>query len=216
MTQDDFVPVSPEEGFLDVAANALAVILFVTMLLLLTVSASTSGRSIPEHDRTVTIPEPKLSVLSPIRLYYVISERGITYIDLSPFHIGFFAGERKVTSDIGQATLTVDRPGQSGRDMNAFSSSVRFNPAGIAKLAQPLGTQADVNAAFDAIQQQLLTSQAGTLTAIIAPGGASNFVALFQRLDDADIPFRMAPMPANWELDFRRKAVDFNSRLRER
>ena len=207
---------APEEGFLDIAANGLAVILFVTMLLLLAVSVTSAGRPIPQHDKQVTLPEPKLGALGPFRLYYLVSEKGISPLDLSPFHKGFFAGERRVTSDIGTASLSVDRQGLSTRDMNAYAMTMRFNPAGVANRSQPLQTEEDADRVLAGLAQQLEETQAGAVTFIIARGGASRFSQIFHRLDEFNISFRMAPLSPDWELTFQRKAVDFSSRVRAR
>lgn len=213
---DDTIQGAPEEGFLDIAANALAVILFVTMLLLLTVSVTSAGRPIPSHDKQVTLPDPQLGVLGPFRLYYIVSEHGITALDLSPFQTGFAEGQRRVKAEIGTATLSVDRQGLSARDMNAFGMTLSTSPAGIARLALPLETETDAQQALEALQTQLQQAQASALTVIVAKDGASRFARLFHRLDQGGIPFRMSRLPANGELNFGRKAVDFATRVRAR
>ena len=207
---------APEEGFLDISANGLAVILFVTMLLLLTVSVTSAGRPIPQHDEQVTLPEPKLGALGPFRLYYLVSEKGISALDLSPFHEGFFAGERRVKSGIGTASLSVDRQGLSARDMNSYAMTMRFNPAGVANRSQPLQTEEDADLVLAGLEQQLEETQAGAVTFIISRGGASRFSKIFHRLDEFNISFRMAPLSPDWELTFQRKAIDFSSRVRAR
>lgn len=213
---DDIPQGAPEEGFLDIAANALAVILFVTMLLLLTVSVTSAGRPIPNHDKQVTLPDPQLGPLTPFRLYYVVSEHGLTPLDLTPFQAGFAAGKRKVKSDIGSAKMSVDRQGLSARDMNAFSMTLSISPAGIARLAQSLETEEDTDLALSMIRAQLQQTQSNAVTVILAKDGASRFARLFHRLEQAEISFRMAPLPVNGDVIFGRKAVDFATRVRAR
>lgn len=207
---------APEEGFLDIAANALAVIIFVTMVLLLTVSVTSSGRPIPAHDKTVTLPDPQLGVLGPFRLYYMVSQHGITPLDLTPFQQGFAAGERRVKAAIGTATLTLDRQGLSSRDMNAFGMKVTFSPAGIADAALPLETEEQAEQALATITQQLSQTGASAVTVVLAPDGASRFARLFHRFDQNGISFRMARLPVNWDLTIGRRAVDFATRVRAR
>jgi len=164
----------------------------------------------------VTLPDPQLGVLAPFRLYYIVSEHGVTQLDLTPFQTGFAAGKRKVKADIGSATMSVDRQGLSARDMNAFGMTLSINPAGIARLAHPLDTEDDADQMLTAIREQLQQAQANAVTVIVAKDGASRFARLFHRLEQEQISFRMSRLPANGDITFGRKVVDFASRVRAR
>ena len=115
-----------EAGFLDVAANALAVMILATMMLLIVSAPIRLAGDVKPEGATpeLTFPVHADPVQRPLYDYFLISDAGIATIDLDGIARAAAEAGGDVAIDQGRLSMTVAR--QSRRDWNDYRAN--FSP----------------------------------------------------------------------------------------
>lgn len=204
MIKDD----DSDAGFVDVAANALAIIILMTMIaLIIAAIPATRGEVRAEARPALPFPVALDPSVRPFNSYWFVSEAGLTRIDLGEAAIRFAGGETVVETDLGRFYMQTWREGY--RDPSEYRVDFLPFAAGIALHAQPLDASSEVAAvvAFDTAFREARIVP----TFLVARDGYATFTALYNDLRALDIPLRWHAVDAGQQLSFVRNVQQFES-----
>lgn len=205
MTQQDM---DTDSGFVDVAANALAIVILITMIALLLAAIP-----IERGEETMEVPPPLQfpvaldPTLPPLNGYWYAGESGLTRIDLTAAAQGIAAGERKVETTIGDFYFQNDR--SSYRDLDEYRLDYRPNLRGIADAAELINDalRPDWVARFAAEFE----AERRVPTFFVDPAAYPEFAALYHALRDEGLAFRWRPIKVGQNAVLARRASQFET-----
>ncbi|SPJ26193.1 hypothetical protein [Palleronia abyssalis] len=202
-----------EVGMLDVSANALAVLILATMLVI-----SAAAPPVPQGEvRRDEIPDlfypsPIDAVLAPHSRYVFILPSGLVELDLDAFAATLADGEITAKTAQGELTLVTDR--RSYRDLNDYRASLSPAWSALADAATPLD-QGEA-AQKEADTAAALFDDAGIATTyLVAAETLEAFSPLYWMLREARVPIRWVTVTTGRNVVFQRRVEDFERRGRQ-
>ena len=201
-------------GMLDVSANALAVLILATMLVL-TVAAPPAlrGEVRAAARPDLFYPSPLDAVVTPQSAYWIVTGAGLTRLDLDAFATGLSDGSTVATTPQGEATLIVDRR-NTYRDLNDHRLQVSLDWDAVAGTAAPIAGAADVAEAVTAIGAAF-TGDGTVPTFVVADDGMAAFAALYWALRQEQVPMRWVSIATRTHLVLSRRVDNFETRVRQ-
>lgn len=196
-----------EAGFLDVAANALAIMILATMMLLV-VSAPirTAGDVLPSGDTPeISFPEKADPVMRPLYAYYFVSEAGVTLIDLDAIARAVAAAAGDASTEQGKMSLITPR--RARRDWNDYRGTFAPDYAAIKAGAVSIGS-AERNA-FTTELSTRYEAENVVPTFHVLPEGIENFAPIYWALRTEGIPVRWYPTKYGSSILYERSARIF-------
>lgn len=205
-----------EVGMLDVSANALAVLILATMLVI-SAAAPPALRGEVRADTMPTLhyPSPLDGVLAPHSRYVIVMVNGVAELDLNGFAGQLATGQTSVRTEQGQAVLITDRARY--RDLNEYRLSI--TPDWDVLVAQANGAASD--AVNDVFTQEAATAaqhfqQDNTAsTYLVAIDAVDAFSVLYWKLRTAQTPIRWATVEKGQSLVLTRRVENFERRARQ-
>lgn len=200
-------------GMLDVSANALAVLILATMLVI-TVAAPPApmGEVRSETPPNLFYPTPLEVSVAPASTYWAVTEAGTTVIDLDGFAVGLVGGATVARTLQGEATLVIDR--SNYRDLNDHRLQLNLDWSQINATAQPLATAQDVQAITDALRVSF--DQDGLVpTFIVRPEGTNLFAQIYWEMRKDRVPLRWVSVTSQSPLVLTRRTENFETRARQ-
>jgi hypothetical protein len=198
-------------GMLDVSANALAVLILATMLLI-TVAAPPSPRGeVRASERPdLFYPSPLDLPVPPQSAYWVVTGAGLTRLDLDAFAEGLAGGASVTRTDQGEATLIIDR--RNYRDLNDHRLHLSLDLGALSQTAIPIGSAEDLSRASEEIRREF--EQAGILpTFLIMPDSIEVFAPVYWHLRTGEVAMRWTAI-SDGRLILSRRVDDFETRRR--
>ena len=200
-------------GMLDVAANALAVLILATMLVL-TVAAPPAPRGeVRSSDKPeLFYPSPLDVAVPPQSVYWIVTEGGLTPLDLDGFATGLSDGSPVARTAQGEATLIIDR--RNYRDLNDHRLQINLDWAAITGSAISLATPQDAAIASDDIRQRF--EQGGIVPSfVVTAAGTEAFSIIYWNLRRDQVPMRWVPIVMQTPLVLSRRVDNFETRARQ-
>ncbi|NKN31686.1 hypothetical protein [Marichromatium bheemlicum] len=177
-----------ETGFLDVAANALAVMILATMLLVVVAAPlRLPGDTPPDtHEARLRFPTDSDPVMRPLYRYFLVSDAGVVAIDLDGLARACMAAAGDARTAQGQMGLIVDR--RARRDWNHYRASLRPDYA----VLKAQSRQLDVEelAAFVATLGEDYARARVSPTFLVLPDGLATVAPIYWALREAGTPVR--------------------------
>lgn len=202
-----------EVGMLDVSANALAVLILATMLVL-TVAAPPAPRGeVRASDRPdLFYPSPLDVVVAPQSAYWIVTEAGLTQLDLDGFAAGLVDNAPVARTAQGEATLIIDRGNY--RDLNDHRLQMSLDWEAIKGSANPIEKPEDAMAASDDIRAAF--EQEGIApTFVVTAQGIGPFASIYWDLRKEQVPMRWVSMADQTHLVLSRRVENFEARERQ-
>lgn len=201
-----------ETGFLDVAANALAVIILVTMVVLIISGVpQVRGEVTEETELDLSFPPPLETVTTPLAAYYAVTPEGVTKLDLDAMTSQVNDGVAIPETDQGNLAVRVSR--SAYRDFNEYSAEFRLNLENISKTATPVDTREQRSEFVEMISNRF-DNQGIVPTFLIQRGSAADYAPLYWGLRKADAVLRWAVLNPNGEIRIRHHVGSFSTRER--
>lgn len=204
---DDTGTGSEQSGFLDVAANALAVMILATMMLLAVASPiRLAGEVVPdEQTPTLNFPRAVDPLMRPLFAYYFVTKAGVTPIDLDALARAVAETGGDAQTEQGRVRITVPR--RARRDWNEYRA--RFVPdlEALRKNARPIG-ETDRAALLERLRQDY-ERHGSVATWLVAPDAIAAAAPLYWGLREAGVPVRWHIADTNAEIRFERSAQLF-------
>ena len=199
---------APDAGFLDVAVNALAVIVIVTMFALLTVDVGTAARSDPRFDEEPPLPlrvQPRLPE-RPFLDYYLVFDGAIVRWEQERYVERLAAeGLREVVALPG-GKLRVSAAAER-RDPDSFTATFAPDLPALAGAATALTPETAESVASAILERHDLHGMAPNF--IVYPSGMEAFETLYRRLRGAPVWLRWFPWVEDVPLKIERRAGHF-------
>ena len=201
-----------EVGMLDVSANALAVLILATMLVI-SVASPPLLRGELREDAVPSLfyPAPLDGTLPPHSRYMVVLQQGLLELDLNAFAVELAAGGASATTAQGTAVLVTDR--RMYRDLNDYRLRLQLDWGAIAALAAPLDEDGASREAQSA--GQLFQDSNTASTYLVSPQAMDAFSGLYWKLREAQVPIRWANLQEGQTLVLSRGAENFERRARQ-
>ena len=196
-------------GMLDVSANALAVLILATMLLI-TVAAPPAPRGeVRSGERPDLFYPPPLDLpVPPQSAYWVVTAAGLTRLDLDAFAARLAGGDTVVRTGQGEATLIVDR--RIYRDLNDHRLHLSLDMDAIAQEALSVDGPEGPETATRQLRREF--EQSGILpTFLVMPGASEVFAPLYWHLRNVETAMRWTPI-SDGRLVLSRRVENFETR----
>jgi hypothetical protein len=201
-----------ETGFLDVAANALAVIILVTMVVLIISGVpQVRGEVTEETDLDLSFPPPLESVTTPLAAYYAVTPAGVTELDLDAMTSQVSEGVAIPETNQGDLAMRVSR--SAYRDFNEYTAEFRLNLENVSNMATPVDTEEQRSAFVEMISSRF-ENQGVVPTFLIQRDAVADFAPLYWELRTVDAVLRWATLNPNDEIKIRHKVDSFSTRER--
>lgn len=202
-----------EVGMLDVSANALAVLILATMLVLSAAAPPVPrGEVLRDDVPALFYPSPIDAVLAPHSRYVLVLPEGLVDLDLDAFAAALAQGDVVARTAQGELTLVTDR--RIYRDLNDYRATLTPDWPALADAARPLDGDDAPRAEADAAGA--LFDGAGTATTYFVTAEAmAAFAPLYWLLRDAQVPIRWVTVPTGQNLVFQRRVDGFERRGRQ-
>ncbi|WP_333713903.1 hypothetical protein [Yoonia sp.] len=200
-------------GMLDVSANALAVLILATMLVI-TVAAPPAPPGEVQSDTPPDLfyPTPLEVSVAPSSTYWAVTDAGATVIDLDGFAVGLTGGATVARTPQGEATLVIDR--SNYRDLNDHRLQLNLDWTQLSATAQPLATMQGVQDITAALRGAF--DQDGLVpTFIVTPEGSSVFAQVYWELRKDRVPLRWVTVTSQSPLVLSRRTENFETRARQ-
>lgn len=197
-------------GMLDVSANALAVLILATMLVI-TVAAPPALRGERQTDERPKLfyPSPLDVVVAPQTTYWTVTGAGLTRLSIDDLVVDLAAGNTIARTDEMEVTLIVGRNGY--RDLNDHRLQVSLDWDAVRQGAVPVTGDANRVAATEMIRTAF-ENQSIAPTFIVLAEGAEAFAGLYWQLRDEQIPMRWTAISAGAPLVLSRRVSNFETR----
>jgi len=179
-----------ENGFMDVAANALAVMIFVTMIVLLVAAPpALRGEIFGDTSPPLAFPAPLDEYMSPLNDYFLVTSDGVTPVDLNAFARELKGGANNARTEQGSMTFLVERNWY--RDIDEFKAKLIFDISAMRRTAIVLTEDADLKT-FAKTTANRFKQKKIAPTFILAEDGIDQFVSVYWALRDTDVVLRWA------------------------
>jgi len=204
---DDLSLGSEQTGFLDVAANALAVMILATMMLLIVAAPiRISGEVIPDESTPeLNFPTPSDPVMRPLYAYYLVTSSGIVSIDLDALTIAAAEAGGSAQTDQGRLRITVPRSAR--RDWNQYRARFLPDIQALRTLARPI-TENYLSTLVDHLREDYEKHRIVT-TWLVVPDGIETAAPVYWGLRGAGVPVRWHITDQDSEIIFGRSAELF-------
>ena len=201
-----------EVGMLDVSANALAVLILATMLVI-SVASPPLQRGEMREDTVPTLfyPSPLDGALPPHNRYMVVLNEGLLELDLNSIALQLSEGSTTATTPEGTAALVTDR--RIYRDLNDYRLRLQLDWASLADLVVSL----DEDLASLEVQRamRLFNEHNTASTYLVSPHAVDAFSTLYWKLREGQVPIRWASLPDGQALVLSRRVENFERRVRQ-
>lgn len=199
-------------GMLDVSANALAVLILATMLVITVAAPPALRGEVRASERPdLFYPSPLEVVVAPQSTYWIVSGAGITPLDIDPLAAELATGVTTARTPLAQASLIVDRRGY--RDLNDHRLSLTLDWEAVRQNATPLDGEAALRAVIEPIQKAFENAGVAPTFVVIAEG-TDAFAGLYWGLREAQVPMRWVSIVAQGPLVLKRDVANFEERER--
>lgn len=203
---DEVVGDNVEAGFLDISANALAVIIFATMITLISAAPpAVRGEVQAESEPGLAFPVPLDLPLPPLSSYAVVTEQGVIPLDL----------DGMITSDgatpQGRFSIRVERMGY--RDLDDYQATVTLDLAVMRAAATPIDAAAPLNALVTELEEAFARRNMAP-TFLLSQDGIATFPRLYWALRKAGVPLRWQVLGESGEIRMQRSLSMFETRAR--
>lgn len=201
-----------EIGMLDVSANALAVLILATMLVIATAAPPLPrGEVRTDAAPPLFYPPPIDNAISPQNRYVLVLPEGLVPLDLNAFAQALSFGETTASTTQGTITLVTDR--RMYRDLNDYRASIDPDYVALAADAMPLSPQQLASEVAKANQD---FGRNGVATSyFVSVAAMENFAPLYWALREAQVPMRWLTVPKEQKLVFTRRAENYEGRARQ-
>lgn len=181
-----------DSGFVDVAANALVIVILVTLIaLLLATIPQKRGEVQGDTSPPLYFPVALDPTSAPVNSYWFMTEAGLTQIALGPVASEIAAsskttGEIKVTTDQGGFYFQNDR--RSYRDLDEYRLDILPDRQAISDEARAVtpDSMADLSAQF----KQSFETDRRVPTFFVTRAAMDDFAVLYDTLKQEDIALR--------------------------
>lgn len=199
-------------GMLDISANALAVLILATMLVLTVASPPTPLGEVRSDDRPeLFYPSPMDVAVVPQSAYWIVTDAGVTLLDLDAIAVGLVDGAAVATTAQAEATLTMDR--SRYRDLNDHRMSLKLEWGALRDSALPIATTQDAGE-LSALVADAFESTGQAPTFVVTPAGTEAFSAIYWDLRAQQVPMRWLPIEERTPLILTRRVSNFETRGR--
>lgn len=196
-------------GMLDVSANALAVLILATMLLITVATPPAPRGEVRASDRPdLFYPSPLDLPVPPQSAYWVVTDAGVARLDLDAFATGLAGGGTVARTDQGEATLIVDR--RNYRDLNDHRLHLTLDMGALSATALSVDNPDDLARVAGEISQAF--EDAGILPSfLVMPGAVEVFAPLYWHLRMGEVAMRWTPV-TDGRLVLSRRVENFETR----
>jgi len=200
-------------GMLDISANALAVLILATMLVLTVASPPSPRGEVQSEDRPeLFYPSPLDVAVVPQSAYWIVTDAGVTLLDLDAIAVGLLDGAAVSATAQAEATLTMDR--SRYRDLNDHRMSLTLEWAALRDTALPIATP-QVAGELSALVTDAFENTGQVPTFVVTPTGTEAFAGVYWDLRAQQVPMRWVPIEERTPLVFSRRASNFETRVRQ-
>ena len=201
-------------GMLDVSANALAVLILATMLVLTVAAPPALRGEVRAASRPdLFYPSPLDVAITPQGTTWIVTAAGLSRLDLDSFATGLSDGSTVARTPQGEATLIVDRR-NTYRDLNDHRLQVSLDWDAIAAAAAPITTPAEVAEVAAGIGAAF-TGDGTAPTFVVDTDGTAAFAALYWALRADQVPMRWVSLSTGTHLVLSRRVDNFETRVRQ-
>jgi hypothetical protein len=180
-----------EAGFLDVAANALAIMILATMMLLVVSAPIVVVGDYPQDDSAEIKYPHEIDLLTrPFYSYYFVSESGIASIDLDAIAQAITVADGDASTDQGKIYIIVDR--QSRRDWNEYRAKFMPNYEYLSKNSLAFNDQQ--LSLFINELSDFFDSDNVSPTFFVLPDGIERVAPIYWALRGKGVPVRWYPI----------------------
>jgi hypothetical protein len=198
---------------LDISANALAVLILATMLVLSVAAPPAPQGEVRSSERPdLFYPSPLDVAVAPQSAYWIATEAGLTPLDLDSMAAALADGATVGRTDQGEATLIIDR--RNYRDLNDHRLQIAIDWDAARAVAQSLDSSEDTALAGDAIRTA--HSEYGIApTFVVTAEGMASFAQLYWYLRNERVPMRWVTIADGSKLILFRRVDAFETRGRQ-
>lgn len=212
MVPDDTLDHDAETGFLDVAANALALMIFATMMVLIVAAPPLIRGMLPQMPRfSPVMPTPFDMANLPFSAYYFVTRAGVTPIDLRVF-IDIQRDNPATRASLGTSTFRVER--SRYRDLDDYSFTLTPDLDAVHAAATPL-EDAELRAGLIAALRDGMEGRNEVPTFLVIDGGYEGFAPFYEELRAEGLALRWFFVPNARMLELRRSFLDFETEARQ-
>lgn len=180
-----------DSGFVDVAANALAIVILVTMIALLLASVpQRRGEVISNDTPALSFPVALDPTRAPLNTYWYVSDSGLTEVVFDDVAKALADGETTVRTELMTAYFQNARSGY--RDLDEYRLDIRPNLTALRDAAQPMDT-AKISALVERLTQAF-EADTQVPTFLVMPYGYDQFAQFYAHLRQTDIALRWRPV----------------------
>jgi hypothetical protein len=199
-----------EVGMLDVSANALAVLILATMLVIsLMAPPLVRGEIRSKLAPLLHYPSPLDGALAPHSRYIIVLKEGLVEMDLNAFALGLSEQSIRAETPQGTAVLVTDR--RLYRDLNDYRLRVKPDWEALAAQVSPLEEAAqEVQRASHLFKQNNIAS-----TYLVSSDAIDTFANLYWKLREAQPPIRWISFQKGQTLILSRRVENFERRMRQ-
>lgn len=202
-----------EVGMLDVSANALAVLILATMLVISAAAPPVPRGEVRRGDMpNLFYPSPIDAVLAPLSRYVFVLPTGLVELDLDSFAVALSSGQVTVRTSQGEMTLVTGRT--TYRDLNDYRASFSPDWSALAQTAKPMQNEDDAGLEADTAASLFDDAEIAT-TYLVAAESVAAFSPLYWKLRNAQVPIRWSIVPTGRNVVFQRRVEEFERRGRQ-
>lgn len=201
-------------GFIDVAANALAMMILATLFVIILSAAPPRPGSEVVEDKTelLNIPVATDYALSPNNRYFIVQDAGIADVALDPFVDLLARGQATAVTELGSLSVVVPRRGR--RDYDEYRAFYRPNVVALAAVSAPIASDEQV-AKFVADLEALHAESNIAGTFFVTTDGLETFAPVYWELRGRGLPLRWRSLAQGQEIVFTQKPADFTGVARK-
>ena len=199
-----------DASFLDIATNALAIVIIVTMFALLTVKPESSAQRdsrFDEEPRLALRAQPPL-IERPFLDYYLVFDGRIVRWEQERYVVELIANGLRDTVELPGGKLRVSAA-MEPRDPDSFSASFEPDFPVLAERATPLGPETVEGVAADIVER--LGTRGPAPNFVVFPSGMDAFQALYRSLRERPIWLRWFLWSEDTPLKIERRVAHFTS-----
>ena len=204
-------PAEAEIGMLDVSANALAVLILATMLVIVAAAPRALWGQLSDAMPLLSYPPPIDAVLAPHSRYVFVLPEGLVELDLDALRERLPPASATARTTQGSLTLVTDR--LMYRDLNDYRATLTPDWTALAASALPLEAESAEAEVADAARR--FDDEGVATTYLVAAEAVESFAPLYWGLRDGRAPIRWTTIGIGQNVVLQRRAEDFERRSRQ-
>jgi hypothetical protein len=182
---------SDDSGFVDVAANALAIVILVTVIAVLLSSVpQRRGEVLAQSTPPLAFPVALDPTRAPLNSYWYVTEEGLTEVTFDKVATALASGETTVNTEL--ATFYFQNARSGYRDLDEYRLDIRPNMTVLRASAQAMYPE-NMSVVVEEFEEAF-ANENRVPTFLVLPDGYQTFARFYAELRQADLALRWRPV----------------------